>query len=77
MATPTVIPSHITVDENGVARIDGTRMKVRHLIEAMKSMNATPQQLFFTHPALTHFQRSETWASSMFAWPGGVSWAIG
>lgn len=51
--TVTVVPSHITIDENGVVRIGDTRMKVRHLVEAWKAEGATPEQLLESFPHLT------------------------
>ena len=49
----TMAPSHITIDENGVARIDGTRMKVQHLVEAWKSGADSPEKLQRSYPDLT------------------------
>lgn len=49
----TAAPSHVTIDEKGVARIDGSRMKVRHLVEAWKSGASTPEKLQESYPHLT------------------------
>jgi len=48
-----VATSHITIDDHGVARIDGTRMKVLHLIKAMKAGSDSAQQLHEAYPDLT------------------------
>ena len=50
---PVVIPSHITVDDRGVARIDDTRLKVIHLVAAWKSGAATPEGLQAAYPQLS------------------------
>lgn len=52
----TVVPSHITIDERGIARIDGTPLKVIHLIEAMKAWFPTPEALCAAYPQLTRSQ---------------------
>src|SRR5947209_6522208 len=49
----TLADSHILLDDAGVARIDGTRMKVIHLIKAMMAWNASPQQLHEFYPDLS------------------------
>jgi uncharacterized protein (DUF433 family) len=50
---PVAVPSHITVDEKGSARIDNTRFKVVHLIEAWKAGASTPEMLHDAYPQLT------------------------
>jgi uncharacterized protein (DUF433 family) len=47
------VPSHITLDENGVARIDGTRMKVIHVAKERYGHNATVEQMHEAWPHLT------------------------
>jgi uncharacterized protein (DUF433 family) len=49
----TMAPSHITIDEHGVARINGTRMKVRHIVEAFKSGAESPEKLKESYPHLS------------------------
>ncbi|HEX8521040.1 MAG TPA: DUF433 domain-containing protein [Tepidisphaeraceae bacterium] len=44
---------HITVDDKGVARIDGTRMKVLHIAEELLARNSTPQQMQEAWPHLS------------------------
>ena len=44
---------HVTLDANGVARIDGTRMKVEHIVKEKMSGSATPDQLHEAYPHLT------------------------
>ncbi|HEV2294213.1 MAG TPA: DUF433 domain-containing protein [Tepidisphaeraceae bacterium] len=53
---PTTVPSHITIDDKGVARIEGTRFKVIHLIEAWKSGANTAAALHEAYPHLTMAQ---------------------
>jgi uncharacterized protein (DUF433 family) len=53
MTIQAVIPSHITIDDKGVARIDNSRFKVIHLIEAMKASQSTAEQLCADFPQLT------------------------
>ena len=50
---PTTAPSHITIDDKGVARIDDTRLKVIHLIEVWKSGASTPEKLRDAYPHLS------------------------
>jgi uncharacterized protein (DUF433 family) len=45
--------SHITIDEKGVARIDGTRMKVIHVAEELMVSGATPAEMLMHWPHLT------------------------
>ena len=45
--------SHIEIDRQGVARIDGTRMKVLHLVKEMLARNATVEQLRSSFPQLS------------------------
>ncbi len=49
----TTVLSHIAIDDKGVARIDGTRFKVIHLIEAWKGGASTPGALREAYPHLT------------------------
>jgi uncharacterized protein (DUF433 family) len=51
--TVKVVPSHITIDDKGIARIDGTRMKVQHLIGAWKSGADSPEKLQTSYPELS------------------------
>jgi uncharacterized protein (DUF433 family) len=44
---------HITIDDKGVARIDGTRMKVIHVAEDLIANNSTPQQMQANWPDLS------------------------
>lgn len=49
-------PSHITIDENGVARIDGTRMKVIHIAEDRRFHGTSPEQMQRQWPDLSLHQ---------------------
>ncbi len=51
--TAVIVPSHITVDENGVARIDGTRMKVVHIVMEKMARGSDPEQMHEAFPDLT------------------------
>lgn len=53
MVTETLAPSHITIDEKGAARIDGTRMKVIHVIETWKAGATSPELIQAAHPFLS------------------------
>lgn len=53
MHTTAVAKSHITIDENGVARIEGTRMKVIHIAEELMLSGATPAEMLKHWPHLT------------------------
>jgi uncharacterized protein (DUF433 family) len=44
---------HITIDEQGVARIDGTRMKVIHIAADLLANNSTPNQMQQSWPHLS------------------------
>jgi uncharacterized protein (DUF433 family) len=46
-------PSHITIDDNGVARIDGTRMKVIHIAKERVARSSTPEQILEAFPELS------------------------
>jgi uncharacterized protein (DUF433 family) len=50
---PTVAPSHITIDDRGVARVDGTPLKVVLLVEAWKAGGSTIEALQHGYPQLT------------------------
>ena len=41
----TMAPSHITIDENGIARILGTEIKVIHVAAAHRFHHLTPHQM--------------------------------
>lgn len=45
--------NHILIDDKGVARIDGSRMKVIHLVKAMIANTATPERLREAFPHLS------------------------
>jgi uncharacterized protein (DUF433 family) len=45
--------THITIDDQGVARIDATRMKVIHLVQEKLARKATPEQLHEAYPELS------------------------
>lgn len=45
--------SHITIDSDGVARIENTRMKVIHLVKEMHARSASPSQLHEAFPNLS------------------------
>lgn len=47
-----VVPSHITIDDKGVARIDGTRMKVIHVAKELRA-GSTSQQMREAWPHLS------------------------
>lgn len=49
----TVIEGHITVDDRGVARIQGTRIKVMHLIMNKMAYHWTPEQMQENYPHLS------------------------
>lgn len=49
----TALDGHITVDEKGVARIAGTRMKVIHLVMDKMAHGTTPEALREHFPHLT------------------------
>ena len=51
--TVTRVPSHIAIDENGIARIDGTRMKVLHIATERYGRNATVEQMQAAWPHLS------------------------
>lgn len=50
---PTLEANHVTIDANGVARIDGTRFKVLHLAMAVRGGTVTPEQLHDAYPQLS------------------------
>jgi uncharacterized protein (DUF433 family) len=50
---PTTATNHITIDEKGVARIDGSRMKVLHVAEDKRFNDTTPEQMQRQWPHLT------------------------
>ena len=52
----TMAPSHITIDENGVARIEGTRMKVIHIAEGRRFHGTSPEQMQDQWPDLSLHQ---------------------
>ncbi len=50
---PVPLVSHIVLDEEGVARIAGTRMKVIHLVMDKMANNSTPDEMLASYPHLT------------------------
>jgi uncharacterized protein (DUF433 family) len=48
----TVMGGHIVVDDQGIARIDRTRVKVMHLVMAMQSECASAEDLHKWYPHL-------------------------
>ena len=53
---PTAAPSYVTIDDKGIARIDGTQLKVVLLIEAWKAGGSTAESLRRSYPNLTMAQ---------------------
>lgn len=51
-AAATVYP-HVTIDDAGVARVAGTRLKVIHLVQAKQAWNLLPEDLVEHFPPLT------------------------
>ena len=51
-----IAPSHIDVDENGVARISGTRFKIIHIITEHVHLKWSPEAIQKQHPQLTMAQ---------------------
>src|SRR5688572_25098850 len=49
----TTATNHITIDNKGVARIDGTRMKVIHIAEELLISGASPAEMQTHWPHLT------------------------
>src|SRR4051812_44184567 len=49
----TMAPSHIEIDDTGVAHIAGTRMKVRMLAAARRYQGRTPEQIHEDWPDLS------------------------
>lgn len=45
LALPRVSVEHIAVDEKGVARLAGHRIKVKHLVEVMRAQGYTAEQI--------------------------------
>src|SRR5439155_15499103 len=52
-AMTTALDGHITVDEQGIARVAGTRMKVIHLVMDKMAHNASPEEMQREFPHLT------------------------
>jgi uncharacterized protein (DUF433 family) len=52
----TALDGHITVDEQGIARIAGTRMKVIHLVMDKMAYDASPEEMQREFPHLTPAQ---------------------
>ena len=52
----TALDGHITVDDQGVARIAGTRMKVSHLVMDKLANGSTPEALHEQFPSLSFSQ---------------------
>ncbi len=53
MALTTTRYEHIVLDERGVPRIAGTRLRAIDLVEAKQANGWTPEQLHEQHPELT------------------------
>jgi uncharacterized protein (DUF433 family) len=51
----TVMDGHIVVDDRGVAKIEGSRIKVRHLVMAMQTNQLSVEQL---HEGYAHLKLS-------------------
>lgn len=51
--TVTVVPSHITIDQKGVARVDGTRIKVIHVAKESVARGGAIEQLREAFPHLS------------------------
>jgi uncharacterized protein (DUF433 family) len=45
--------NHIQIDDLGIARIDGSRMKVIHLVKEMLARNSSPEALCEAFPHLS------------------------
>jgi Uncharacterized conserved protein len=52
VASPTIAP-HITLDDRGIAYIDGTRTKVMTVVQNKRASRNTPEQLQAAMPHLT------------------------
>jgi uncharacterized protein (DUF433 family) len=52
-AVTTALDGHIEVDDRGVARVAGTRLKVAHLIMDQMANGSSPEQLREQFPPLT------------------------
>ena len=52
----TMAVNHVTIDEKGIPRIDGTRFKVLHLAAAVRSGLESPQELHRAYPQLSMAQ---------------------
>ncbi len=49
----TTANSHVNIDDQGVARIDGTRMKVIHVVKEMRARSASVAELQDAFPHLS------------------------
>lgn len=49
----TALDGHINIDDRGVARIGGTRMKVIHLVMDKMANHSTPEQMQESFPHLS------------------------
>lgn len=56
----TVMDGHIVVDDKGVARIQGSKIKVMHLVAEMRCNGFTAEQL---HQGYPHLQLSHIYAA--------------
>lgn len=67
MATmrPTLLYKHISIDDNGVARVGNTRMKVIHLVTAHQIHGYSPAELHFQFPDIS---MSEVHAALAYYW---------
>jgi uncharacterized protein (DUF433 family) len=59
----TALDGHITVDEHGIARVAGTRMKVIHLVMDKMAHDASPEEMQreFPHPTLAQVYAALTY----------------
>jgi uncharacterized protein (DUF433 family) len=51
----TVMDGHIVVDDRGIARIEGSRIKVMHLVMEMQSNGLTIEELHEWFPHLSRY----------------------
>jgi uncharacterized protein (DUF433 family) len=46
----TAMDGHIVIDDQGVARVEGTRLKVKHLVGVMQANNLSSKELCDVYP---------------------------
>ena len=46
----TAMDGHIVIDDQGVARVEGTRLKVKHLVGVMQANNLSSKELCDGYP---------------------------